>query len=261
MRLYKRDFTKLTESEKTALDKFNQHEQLMKTKIMAFPKAPKAVWRYTDLFPNHYLDTAPLKQPDKVKKWNKGLKKIIDSKTATERKILNYIKKERAYHIIASLLRNFHFGHHGAYLFPELQLAPNFIVDYVIVGKSSMGYEFVFVEIESPIGNITTKDGSYGQVIRNGLKQIEDWDQWLEANFQTMRLVFDKYKGPQATLPSEFLAYDKTRVHYVVIAGRREHFNDKTNRLQRKGRTSNTHLLHYDNLLDFSESSVGGTTY
>jgi hypothetical protein len=45
-----------------------------------------------------------------------------------------------------------------------------------LVGKNSSGYEFIFVKLESPYGQIVTKDGDFGNVIRKGIKQVMDWD-------------------------------------------------------------------------------------
>ena len=39
-------------------------------------------------------------------------------------------------------------GNHGAYLFPEFQLGSSYKADYLLLGKSSGGFEFIFVELE-----------------------------------------------------------------------------------------------------------------
>jgi hypothetical protein len=52
-------------------------------------------------------------------------------------------------------------------------------------------------------------------------------------------------------LPREFHELDKSRLHYVIIAGRRSDFTKKTYQLRRKLlKSNNILLLHYDNLFD-----------
>ena len=51
-------------------------------------------------------------------------------------------------------------------------------------------------------------------------------------------------------LPTEFLELDKSRMHYVVVAGRRKDFSSKTRLLKRRQKKNGILLLHYDNLLD-----------
>lgn len=177
--------------------------------------------------------------------------KILLEKECTERDILNFINKEKAYYVIASIFDGYRFGHHQAFLFREFELPPNYIVDFVLIGKNSGGFEFIFVELENPNGQIVTKEGEFGVAIRKGIKQINDWDDWIEKNFYSLRLVFNKYMGQQEQLPKEFYELEKSRIHYVVIAGRRSDYTNKTYQLRRKLlKSNNILLLHYDNLLD-----------
>ena len=45
--------------------------------------------------------------------------------------------------------------------------------DYLIIGKSLEGYEFILVKLESPYENITLKDGQLGAEFRDGISQLE----------------------------------------------------------------------------------------
>ena len=69
-------------------------------------------------------------------------------------------------------------------------------------------------------------------------------------------------KNREECLPEEFIEYDESRMHYVVVAGRRSDFNDLTYRIARESfLKENIKLLHYDNLIDFSNSIVGELSY
>jgi len=169
----------------------------------------------------------------------------------TEREILNFINNNKYYNIIGSIFQKYLFGHHEAFLFKEFELTSTYKADYLLIGRGSGGYSFVFIELENPYGQITNKNGEFGGTFRKGIKQVEDWDTWLEANYSSLRLIFDKYKNPRMDLTKEFNVLDKSRFNYVVIAGRRKDFNEKTYELKRKYlKRNNINIMHYDNLYD-----------
>lgn len=254
--LYKRNYLELTQKEtkelKIAEDFIRQAR--LKNKFLSsieFIKyhelLPTASYFYKSLFPNNYL-SEELNSNDVIDLFGKFKDLLKDEKT-NERDLLNFIKNNESYFILESLFFRYDFGHHGAYLFREFQLPPNFLVDFLLVGKNSGGFEFIFIEFESPNKEITLKDGSLGNGFRKGIKQIEDWDSWLDSNFSTLKNLFKKYQNPNKNLPSEFYELDKTRIHFLVIAGQRKHFNEKTYRVKRKG-INDIKIKHYDNLID-----------
>lgn len=265
MYLFKRDYCTLTPDE---LEEWNslKHKEIdrkagrFSIRKLSFLDYPKAVRHYLSLFPNNYLDIMELGHTERLKGLVKGLSQILDSGETKESDIISYLKQNEAFFIIGSLLKSYYlkFGHHDAFVFPEFQLGNSFKVDYLIVGKGSGGFEFVLVELEAPSGNITMSKGELGTVFRKGLNQIEDWDSWIDSNYQSLKETFDKYKKPDATLPDEFTHLDKSRIHYAVIAGRRRDFTKKTYAISRK---SNKLILHYDNLLDSSKNIIGKNTY
>lgn len=252
--LYKRDYRYLTEKEKTAWDKAEKAWKENERVDKYFENVPKAVWYYKELFPNNYLSTTILKDQGYWEKIKCEFLIFIDS-NPNEREILNYIRDNEYYFLVASIFTYYPFGHHSAFLFREFEMPPNYIADFLLIGKNSGGYHFVFVEFEKPSGYICTEDGDFGVTIRKGIKQINDWDYWLEKNFSNLLPVFEKYLGfYENVLPKEFYQLDKTRINYVVVAGRRSDFNEKTYRLKRKlGKENNIILLHYDNIIDAAE--------
>jgi hypothetical protein len=266
--LYQRDFRKLNEQEQTAYDKAKEMEASTEefdaeNFFTLHEMMPIAAYYFESLFPNNYLSIEELAKPAPFHTKLDGYKQLIENPASGERDILNYIKNNEAYFIIASMLKKgFDFGHHDAYIFKEFSLPPYFKADYLIIGKNSGGHEFVFVELESVYGQITNNDGALGTCFRAGIKQTEDWDAYIEANFQTISLLFDQAKMPGINLAQEFLKLDKSRIHYAVIAGRRADFNDKTRRIKRKTRDDRKiHLLHYDNLIDTSNSLIKDGSY
>ena len=254
--LYDRDYRKLTEEEVSVWKKVEELFNKSKRGGIISPAAlhkywddlPCAVVHYKQLFPNNYIIPSQLRQKNADTSAVEKFKCLLNG-NCTERSVLNFIKEEKAYDIVTSIFDAYRLGHHSSFVFREFELPPNYIADFLLVGKNSGGYEFIFVELESPYGQIVTKDGDFGNVIRKGIKQVMDWDSWLEKNYYSLRLVFEKHLGKMESLPKEFFELEKSRIHYVVIAGRRSDYKEKTYELRRRLlKSNNILLLHYDNL-------------
>ena len=266
MNLYDRDFSTLTKEEETEWRSLQQQETVgtigrFKIVQSRFRQYPKAVRHYLSLFPNNYLDIVELEDERTLREILDSFRRLLDSSDVGERAILNFINQNCAYFVVGSLLKSyFHFGHHDAYLFPEFPLGTSYKVDYLLAGRSSDGWHLVFVELEAPLGAITLASGELGLAFRKGLAQIADWDAWIEAHYGALSEVFDKHRSTRELLPDEFRLFDKSRLHYVVIAGRRTHFNERTYRTRRKSQPREL-ILHYDNLADAADNIIGSNTY
>lgn len=268
MKLYKRDYRRLTKEEKDRWQALVQEEvvskmgkfEIRRSKYFEYPKAAR---HFISLFPNNLLDIIELNDEKHLRSVIVGFMSILDSADVSERNIIDFISTNQAYFLLGSLLKPyFHFGHHDAFLFPEFQLGNSFKADYLLLGRASDGWHFVFVELEAPRGKITVADGGLGEAFRKGLSQVEDWDLWLESRFSTLSESFMKELKKGESLPDEFHHLDKTRINYVVIAGRRSDFDEKTYRIRRKNQKDNSVLiLHYDNVIDSAEKIIGEATY
>ncbi|WP_051688323.1 Shedu anti-phage system protein SduA domain-containing protein [Desulfofalx alkaliphila] len=268
MKIYSRDYSILTQEELKKWEVLKEKEIVsslgddLVIRKNLYREYPVAVRHFISLFPNNHLDIMDLQQATHLKVLTEEFYRIINNPSTTERFILNWISQTKAYFIIASIMKSsYSFGHHDAYIFPEFQLGNSYQVDYLLVGKNSGGYEFVFVELEHPNKNITLANGHLGDAIRKGERQVIDWKYWLEANYTTIYETFNKYKSPERNLPIEFMKYDSTRVHYAVVAGRRNDFNERTYQLKRQKKLENILLLHYDNLYDSAKAVIGELTY
>jgi hypothetical protein len=261
MGLYERDYFKLTNEEALLIQKLDSENNTEVPGFKIFTSYPDAYYFYVSHFPNHMLDIGELKSVQARTKIVE-FKDFLNTLEIDERKVQHFIKSNRSYFIIASILAYYDFGHHVAFMFPEFPLSNNYIVDFVIIGKNSGGHEFIFVELEGINGRVVTGNGGLGEVIRKGVNQIEDWQVWLEKNFSNLKPYFDKYRNHDNSLPDEFYEYDKTRMHFAVVAGRREHFKNATYRKKRKLLLeSDIRLLHYDNLIDCAESMMAAGNY
>lgn len=259
--LYNRDYSIILSdelSEKKRIDDMCKVGKIFQKN--PFLLYPKAVRHNLSLFPNNYLDIVDLKNESEMDKQCNEFKKILDNPSINELGIKHYIQDNGFYFIPASILSLFDFGHHDAYCFKEFPLGTQYRVDYLLIGKSSDGYSFVFVEFEHPNNNITISSGELGNAFRKGISQINDWKWYLESSFSSVSDEFLKYTTKE--LPKEMHRFDSSRMNYVVVAGRRKHFNEKTYRVRREiEKGQNIQLLHYDKLYDLASMLIGKSTY
>ncbi len=254
MKLYERDYIKSppTTQELEAYQKIRESE---KTNNRGFGRInlrrdyPESIRHDESLFPNNHIELFDFQRSGLMESLTEDFYNLIHSSDSNERDVLRFINHTPAYFIVAGILERFHCGHHDAYLFPEFKLG-GFIADYLLIGKNSGGYEFIFVELEHPNFRITLNSGHEGQAPRSGSNQIYDWQTELEAHFSTSFSTIIKYSNKDL-LPKEFSEYDSSRFHYVVVAGLRDDYNEVTYRDRRvKMQRQNILMLHYDNLYD-----------
>lgn len=254
MKLYERDYLVLTAEEQAEWQSFESRpgESITLKNTQSIFSASKAVRHYRHLFPNHYLDPNDLESPY-VETAASEFQSLLDSPSVTERDVLRFFSERRHYFIVGSIMKSgpYRFGHHAAFLFPEFPLGTNFAADFLIVGKGSDGYEFIFVELECPSKNSTLKEGGLGESFRKGIEQVTRWKIWIQENFASVRPTLQKVRNPRQEFPPEFYVLDVSRLHFVVVAGRRQHFKPYTYReMREKHQTGNTYILHYDHILD-----------
>lgn len=213
--LYERDYhLGLTETEEQQYEEITGRKFWEKRvsgfgRVNNFMAYPKAARMCKSLFPNNYLDVAELRDVERLEHANEEFLSLLDNTECTERSILNFIREKEYYHIIGSIIwgLSINIGNHGAYLFPEFQLGSSYKADYLLLGKCSGGFEFIFVELESPYGNITLKDGQLGAEFRDGISQLEDWKRWLPANYSSFGEIMRKYKNSAFDLPEGILCF------------------------------------------------------
>jgi hypothetical protein len=267
MKIYERDYNFLNDHEEREWEELKEKEIVhrigkLKVRRNLYRDYPVAVRHKMSLFPNNHLDIVDLQKEEQLFMLIEEFSEFIADQTTNERDILNWIREKGAYFIIASIMKSYYsFGHHDAFIIPEFQLGNSYQVDYLLIGKSSGGYEFIFVELEHPNKNTTLSTGHLGETFRKGLNQVSDWSSWLEGNYNSIYETFNKYKNNHQTLPIEFLKYDSSRIHFAVIAGKRDDFNEKTYEIKRKKLKERILLLHYDNLYDMSKNLIGEDTY
>ena len=261
-----RDFRKITQEEQAEYERIRSLEAPLGRKfgrINKYPEYPPAVKKYLSLFPNNYLVLDDLKKEQDLHKINEDFNSLIHQPQTKETNVLHFINHTPAFHIIGAILQkaNFGVGHHGTYVFPEFRLGEQYRADYLIAACGAGGFEFVFVELESPNQKVVLKNGQIAKTLRDGCGQINDWKRWVENNFSALREFFEAEKNPNEDLPKEFIEFDSSRMHYVVVGGLRSYYNEEAYRNQREQTNGGVTILHYDNLYDYAEQLLRYNTF
>ena len=91
-----------------------------------------------------------LKEEEELRHQCDRFEELLNKRGITELDIKRYIQDNGYYHIPASIFEGYSFGHHEAVLFKEFQLGATYQADYLLAGKASGGWQFIFVEFENP---------------------------------------------------------------------------------------------------------------
>lgn len=170
-----------------------------------------------------------------------------------ENDIQRYIKNNQKWFIPGSLLRDYDFGHHGAYLVSEQPLGAEYRADYMLLGRNSLGYHVVLVEFEDVNTEYNMKNENTERVsVRKGLTQIRDWKRWIDDNRQYF-LESSGLSSIKENIPS-------WGFNYCLVVSRRRLLNDAANQMRRQQQEEmhQLRIVTYDRLVDNVELLVNG---
>lgn len=117
------------------------------------------------------------------------------------------------------------------------RLGSEYIPDFLLASRTSVGIQWAMIELESPLEKILTKAGLPAKKVAEGLKQIRDWRIWVRDNVN--------YARTQLGLKD----IDAECVSYLII-GRRSNLDPKQAKLYRELSDNNTVVMSYDRLRD-----------
>lgn len=164
---------------------------------------------------------------------------------AKENDIQRYIKRNKKWFIPGSLLKDYDFGHHSAYIVPEQKLGKEYCADYMLLGNNSIGFQIVLVEFEDVNVDYRLKaSNAETEPVRKGLTQIRDWKRWIDDN----RAYFIQSCG----LSNISKAIPSWGIHYCLVVSRRGRMDDIANKMrgQIQHETPGLHIVSYDRLVD-----------
>lgn len=159
---------------------------------------------------------------------------------------------EAVYHQFLAEYAGFFFSD-GDYRIPvvsKLRLGADYETDFVVVtDKASYGFEYEFIEIETPHTVPYTSKGDPSALLTHSMQQVRNWRTWLEANRSEAKKLF----------PSKlFTMYDTPNFAFSVYIGRwstSESFFAFRNRLAAE---SNIWVHTFDHLTYFLKNRTFG---
>lgn len=173
-----------------------------------------------------------------------ALKEVLD-KSKKENDIQHYIKENKKWFIPASLFEDYDFGHHEAYIAPEQELGSEYRVDYMLLGRNSIGHQIILVEFEDVnVDYRLQKSNMESEAVRKGLTQLRDWKRWMDDN----RQYFMKSCGLMdisRNIPS-------WGINYCLVVSRRNRMDRIANQMRGQSQhdTPGLHIVSYDRLVD-----------
>lgn len=173
-----------------------------------------------------------------------ALKEELD-KSKKENDIQHYIKDNKKWFIPASLFEDYDFGHHEAYIVPEQKLGREYIVDYMLLGRNSIGHQIILVEFENVNVDYRLQTSNMeSEEVRKGLTQLRDWKRWMDDNrhyFMNSCGLVDISRN----IPS-------WGIYYCLVVGRRNRMDSISNQMrgQTQRDTPGLHIVSYDRLVD-----------
>lgn len=196
-----------------------------------------------ELFPNNYFSFQKYNNLDFIEEANK-FEKIISS-AKNELEVQRYIKGNEKWFIPGSIFLDYNFGYHDAYLFTEQKLGNDFVVDYMLIGRKSGGYNLVLIEFEKPNTEYLISTAHMeSESVRKGLVQLQDWKRWMDSN----REYFMKDIG----LRDYGIDISTYKIYYYLVVSRRIYMNKIALevRSQCVYERHNTNIVTFDRLVD-----------
>lgn len=162
-----------------------------------------------------------------------------------ENDIQKYIKDNKKWFIPASLFMDYDFGHHEAFIVPEQTLGSDYRVDYMLLGRNSIGYHIVFVEFENVNVDFKIKSANMEtESVRKGLAQIKDWKRWIDRN--------KDYFMDSCGLSAISANIPTWGIRYCLVVSRRNRMDETVNQMRRQSELEmqGLHIVSYDRLVD-----------
>ena len=140
-------------------------------------------------------------------------------------------------------------GGHGRWVIPKQRLGAEFVTDFVIGQKNSIGFEWQAVELESPKADMFTKSGKPSGMLVQAIKQIQDWRAWLQRN--------QDYASRDRQKNGLGLTDITANIPGLILIGRRNRNSESTNDLRRQMVSDlNIEIHSFDFLLDVIRSRL-----
>ncbi len=197
---------------------------------------------------------------------------VYDGCTRKFLKCLNSVKTERE---ICKFLKDYPLlvrnafnanAWNSVHIIPEFRLGSEYVVDYLILSANSGQWFATFIELENPSSKPYNKNGTPSAALAKGLKQLEEWQIWIEKNRGYLRERLADYlkdhnvpaycsNAAKHRLAHTEIIDPRTVIseHYIVVIGRREMFDQNAQERRGISGKNNRTIASYDRLMDAAE--------
>lgn len=172
------------------------------------------------------------------------LAKILDV-SKKENDIQRYIKENKKWFIPASIFESYDFGHHEAFIVPEQALGAEYRVDYMLLGRNSIGHQIVLIEFKDVNVDYKIKSANIeSDSVRKGIAQIKDWKRWIDSNRE--------YFMNSCGLSNISRNIPTWGINYCLVVGRRSRMDAISNQMRGQSQYEMPALkiMTYDRLVD-----------
>lgn len=140
-------------------------------------------------------------------------------------------------------------GGHGRWVIPHKRLGADFVPDFLISERSSLGFEWYGVELESPTASLFNASGDPSAKLNHAIRQIMDWRVWLDKNLDYAARPRDKQGLGLMDINGKLPG--------LILIGRRDSL-DPSNRERRRqmGGDLRIQIHTYDWLVDSAQGRV-----
>lgn len=198
------------------------------------------------------LDPAQLIADDPLKEffvwWDDVKPSDVDGlaaclQTASKEQDLQYFLEKHPL-LLAQLMH----GGHGRWVIPQKRLGSEYVSDFMLGERSSIGFEWHAVELESPRTRMFNKSGDPTRELTHAIRQIQDWRAWLTRN--------QNYASRDRSQGGLGLIDISPSVHGIIIMGRREELADNADRRRQMVVDLGIDIHSFDWLVDATRGHV-----
>ncbi len=167
----------------------------------------------------------------------------------TEHKVQAFLESQPWY-LLHAAMDGFYTGATStrSTLFPKFKLGNEYETDFLFCNGSSLGLSCTFIELERPDVSLFTRRGDPTKHLAHAIRQIVNWNAWLIDNHEFALKEIARAVSPNWSWPPIL----RKPFRYLIIIGRRQSLNEKSNRLRVEICNMNPGLeiITYDRLCD-----------
>jgi len=143
-------------------------------------------------------------------------------------------------------------GGHGRWVIPRKRLGAEHVTDFIIGERSSLGFEWTAVELESPRAGMFTKAGDPTRTLTHAIRQVQDWRAWLQRN--------QNYAARSRLEGGLGLTDVTASLKGLILLGRRNDSDPATNERRRQmGQDLNIDIHSYEFVLESCQGRLAWT--